>query len=332
VISFGPVGWENAMARPLRWQYPGALYHITARGNERKNIFRSDQDRKTFLTILARAIERYRLVLHAYVLMDNHYHLLLETREANLARALRDLNGIYTAFFNRTHRRIGHLFQGRYKAILVEKESYLLELSRYIHLNPVRAKMGVRLNRYAWSSYPDYIGNREGPGWLTRDGVLGYFGSNPGQSRGAYRRFVEEGMREGVERPWEKVVGQLALGGERFVQSLRRKIGNRRDREVPSRRQLEARPSWEEIRRSVEAVGMEWQALRTGNRSNPERAVMIYLGRERGNLTLKELAERFGLEASTVSQTAARVAKLRAGHRQWDQLLRRIESGLIPNP
>src|SRR3990172_3795533 len=120
------------MARPLRLQYPGALYHITARGNERKPVFRSDEDRETFPEILANTIDRYRLIVHAYVLMNNHYHLLLETREANLSRALRDLNGIYTAYFNRRHRRVGHLFQGRYKAILVEKESYLFELSRYI--------------------------------------------------------------------------------------------------------------------------------------------------------------------------------------------------------
>lgn len=123
------------MARPLRLVYPGALYHITARGNERKEIFRSDDDRSAFLSILAQAVERYRLILHAYVLMSNHYHLLLETEEGNLPLAIRHLNGLYTGYFNRSHRRVGHLFQGRYKAILIEKESYLLELSRYIHLN-----------------------------------------------------------------------------------------------------------------------------------------------------------------------------------------------------
>ncbi|HHT9135604.1 MAG TPA: transposase, partial [Candidatus Avalokitesvara rifleensis] len=157
------------MARPLRLQYPGALYHITARGNERKAIFRSDEDREGFLVILAQAVDRYRLILHAYVLMGNHYHLLVETREANLSLALRHLNGLYTTYFNHIHRRVGHLFQGRYKAILVEKESYLLELSRYIHLNPVRAQVASQLQSFVWSSYLDYVGRRRAPKWLTRE-------------------------------------------------------------------------------------------------------------------------------------------------------------------
>ena len=137
------------MARPLRVDYPGALYHVTARGNERKAIFRHDADREQFLAVLAHAVERYRLRLHAYVLMDNHYHLLVETPEANLSLALRHLNGVYTGAFNRAHRRVGHLFQGRFKAIVVDKESYLLELSLYIHLNPVRT---TRQRLAAWAA------------------------------------------------------------------------------------------------------------------------------------------------------------------------------------
>jgi len=319
------------MARPLRLQYPGALYHITARGNERKNIYRSNDDREAFLIYLSQAIERHRLVLHAYALMNNHYHLLLETREANLSRALRDLNGIYTAYFNRTHRRIGHLFQGRYKAILVEKESYLLELSRYIHLNPIRARMGVRLERYPWSSYRDYIGGRECPTWLIREEVLGYFGSNQPTAQRAYQRFVEEGVKQGVERPWEKVVGQAVLGGEGFIRLIRGKLGHGRDREVPSRRLLDIRPSWEEIQKRVRAFKPDLETLRTGNRANAERAVMIYLGRERGGLMLKDLASRLGMEISALSQAASRVARLRERHRPWDRLIRRIEESLISN-
>jgi REP-associated tyrosine transposase len=124
------------MARPLRIEYSGAYYHVTSRGNERKAIFRDDTDRKTFLGLVERAAEEFHLRLHGYVLMNNHYHLLLETRKGGLNRALRFLNGVYSQAFNRRHHRIGHLFQGRYKAILVDKESYLLELSRYLHLNP----------------------------------------------------------------------------------------------------------------------------------------------------------------------------------------------------
>lgn len=319
------------MARPLRLQYPGALYHVTARGNERKAIFRSDEDRQTFLTILSQAIERYRLILHAYVLMGNHYHLLVETAEANLSLAIRHLNGVYTQAFNRRHRRVGHLFQGRYKAILVEKESYLVELSRYIHLNPVRAGIEGSL-RYRWSSYPDYVGSRKAPAWLVYGEVLGYWGQDIGRAQGAYRRFVEEGIKKGVERPWEKVMGQVVLGGERFIEKVRGRIGRGESREVPGRRQLAERPGWEVIRREVRNIRSEVMKLKTGNRSDPEKAVMVYLGRERGGLSLRELARLCGREESTVSQTAARVARLREREAKWDQLLRRIERSLIHNP
>jgi putative transposase len=195
------------MARPLRLEYPGALYHVTARGNERKSIFRSDADRKAFLSILSQAVDRYRLVVHAYVLMQTHYHLLLETQEANLSLAMRHLNGVYTSYFNRTYRRAGHLFQGRFKAILVEKECYLLELSRYIHLNPVRMKKRVGLARYGWSSYRDYVGERRAPGWLHCEDVLEYFGRSRAQAQRAYRGYVEAGAKEGVERPWGRAAG-----------------------------------------------------------------------------------------------------------------------------
>ncbi len=320
------------MARPLRLQYPSALYHITARGNERKNIYRTDTDRQAFLRILSQAIERYRLILHAYVLMTNHYHLLLETQEANLSLAMRHLNGVYTSYFNRTHRRIGHLFQGRYKAILVEKESYLLELSRYIHLNPHRVRMGVGLGQYRWSSYPEYIGTRKAPAWLRREEVLGYFGRDLSKAQVSYRRYMEEGIRKGVENPWEKVLGQVVLGGEKFIGSIRAKIGRGRDREIAGRRQLEDRPSLEAIKKQVQKALPMLRLLKKGNRSNPERAIMMYLGREMGGLSLKDLARRYGLDESTVSQAAGRVARLRLKNPGWARVLLRIEKFLRPNP
>ncbi|MCH8056115.1 MAG: transposase, partial [Deltaproteobacteria bacterium] len=151
------------MARPLRIEYPGATYHVTSRGNERKAIFRGDLDRRKFLELLSSSVEQFILQLHAYVFMDNHYHLLVETPEGGLSRAVRYLNGVYTQYFNRRHRRVGHLFQGRYKAILIDKDSYLAELSRYIHLNPWRVRSGVKDPlRYRWSSLRAY--DREGEG------------------------------------------------------------------------------------------------------------------------------------------------------------------------
>lgn len=317
------------MARPLRLQHPGALYHITARGNERKNIYRTDEDRQAFLSYLAQSIERYRLILHTYVLMDNHYHLLLETTEANLSLAMRHLNGGYTSYFNRSHNRVGHLFQGRYKAILVEKESYLLELSRYIHLNPKRAKMKVQLEQYPWSSYQDYIGTRKAPAWLEAESVLKSMDERAGKAQTAYKRFVEEGIRKGVERPWENLIGQVILGGEAFVRSVQGRLKGRKDREVPSLRQLAVRPSWEAIAREVERLGAKWEALRTGNRSDPKRATMIYLGRERAGMLLKELGKRVGLKESSVSQTAGRVSRLRQENKAWERALNEIEQSLI---
>lgn len=317
------------MARPLRLQFPGALYHITARGNDRKAIYRADSDRKQFLFLLAHAIDRYVLILHAYVLMGNHYHLLLETREANLSLALRHLNGLYTTYFNRTYHRVGHLFQGRYKAILVEKESYLLELSRYIHLNPLRSRMKERLNSYPWSSYLDYIGRRQAPDWLTRKEVLSYFGGSRPEE--GYRRFVEEGIRDGVETPWERVFAQVGLGGSEFIRRLQKRVQGGRNREVPSRRRLEKRPSWSVIEKAVKNAIPELDRLKSGRRSDPSRAVLFYLGRERGGMSLKELAGRFGVEESTVSRAAGRVSRLRLEDSLWDRIVRKIERNIESN-
>ena len=142
------------MARPLRIEFPNAFYHVTSLGNERKTVFRNNRDRERFLSYLESAHERYGAILHVYCLMDNHYHLLLETPRGNLSQSLHHINGAYTTYFNIKHRRSGHLFQGRFKAILVEKDSYSGELSRYIHLNPVRAGLVKNPLRYGWSSYP----------------------------------------------------------------------------------------------------------------------------------------------------------------------------------
>ncbi|MDP2269071.1 MAG: transposase, partial [Deltaproteobacteria bacterium] len=167
------------MARPLRIEYPGAFYHITARGNEQKDIFRDDKDRERFLGYLETAVGRYKAVIHVYCLMSNHYHLLLSTPEGNLSQIMRHINGGYTTWFNKRHNRYGHLFQGRYKAILVDADPYAGELSRYIHLNPVRAGMVRQPEQYQWASYTAYSGRAKIPRWLTTDWLLQYFGQKP---------------------------------------------------------------------------------------------------------------------------------------------------------
>ena len=167
------------MARPLRITYPGAFYHITSRGNERKEIFKSLADREKFLFYLESATRRYDAMIHVYCLMSNHYHLLLETPSGNLSQILRHVNGAYTTYFNTKRQRSGHLLQGRFKAILVDMDEYSKEHSRYIHLNPHRAKMIDNLEQYRWSSYLDYIGTRKPPAWLERNFILGYVGKKP---------------------------------------------------------------------------------------------------------------------------------------------------------
>lgn len=164
------------MSRPLRIIYPGAFYHVTSRGNEQKDIFKNRRDREKFLEYLASATERNGVVIHAYCLMSNHFHLFLETPAGNLSQIMRHIIGAYTTYFNIKRKRSGHLFQGRYKAILVEADEYAAELTRYIHLNPVKAGIAVKPGEYQWSSYQSYTGEALTPEWLKTGFILGCFG------------------------------------------------------------------------------------------------------------------------------------------------------------
>ena len=157
------------MARPLRLEFAGALYHLTSRGDHRESIYQDDSDRRSFLDLLGKEILQQRWICYAYCLMENHYHVLIETPESNLVRGMRRLNGVYSQWFNRRHGRVGHVFQGRYKAILVDKENYLLELCRYIVLNPVRAKIAATAEDWQWSSYRATAGKISPPKWLVTD-------------------------------------------------------------------------------------------------------------------------------------------------------------------
>ena len=210
------------MARPLRVEFPNATYHVMARGNERRAVFRDDTDRRRFLETLGEVVERFGVRLHAYCLMPNHYHLLLETPRANLSQAVGWLQVTYTVRFNRRHRRSGHLFQGRFKAQLIEADEYAQGLVEYVHLNPVRprqkqqridAAQADELDQYRWSSHRVYAGlERKGPGWLCQD-WLEYWGPEPRAARAAYRRSVARWFTETVANPWEQLIGGLVLGG-----------------------------------------------------------------------------------------------------------------------
>jgi putative transposase len=339
----------TGMARPLRIARPGSWYHLTARGNEKRSIFRGDDDRQKFLALLESWVERYRLRLHSYVLMDNHYHLLAETLESNLSEAMQWLNVSYSVWFNRRHRRVGHLFQGRFQGIILDAAAWGLELSRYIHLNPVRRqafalgkesrqrnRRGVgqvegwrwdervqALRQYRWSSYRAYVGLETSPLWLQREEILQRLGGRRAGWQNRYRRYVEEALREGVGVPWEQLQGQVILGEPEFVRSLEDELqGNRR--EQPSLRRLETRPAWQQIVEVVEAMKQEkWKQFRD-RRGDWGRDVALYLGRQHGGLKLRELGELAGVDYGSVSVALQRLERRR---RQDQQLADRLREG-----
>lgn len=234
------------MARPLRIEYDGALYHVTSRGNERKPIFKDDGDRELFLTTLWQASERFHWLCHAYCLMGNHYHLVIETPDGNLSKGMRQLNGVYTQAFNRRHHRVGHLFQGRFKGILVQKESHYLEVCRYVVLNPVRAKAVKQPREWAWSSYRATGGLAAVPRCLKVEEILSHFGQRRGPAQEKYREYVGEGIAGATI--WENLEAQSLLGLEGFADALRGHVtGKETVREIPKGQRLIGRASLKKL-------------------------------------------------------------------------------------
>lgn len=296
------------MARPLRVEFEGALYHLTGRGNARQRIFADEKDCARFVQLLIESLERYDVAVHGYVLMGNHYHLIAETRGANLGRWMHWLSTAYTVYFNRRHRQVGHLFQGRYKSIVVEAEDYLLSLSRYVHLNPVRGKLlgrgdpverRKRLRAWRWSSYRGYSGLAKAEPWVTQERVLGEIGGRPKDRRLRYRRFVEEGLLREIENPLDAVKWQTALGREHFLQRLKDHLqskGPPAHREVPSLRQLRSRP---EAKSTLDCVAKAYgccreELLSRTTRGNEARAVAMVLVWDCCGMSLREVGDFFG--------------------------------------
>ncbi|MYM67458.1 addiction module toxin RelE [Pseudoduganella sp. FT55W] len=206
------------MTRPLRLEYPGALYHVTSRGDRKALIFHDDTDRAMWLQTLGEVCVQFQLSIHAFCQMGNHYHLLIETSDGKLAPAMRQLNGIYSQYFNRRHKLVGHVFQGRYKSILIEKENYLLEVARYIVLNPVRAGLVKHPQDWPWSSYNMVYATTAPPSWLNTAWLLSKFSDSLEQAKHAYCSFVLAGV--GGANPLESTYRQLILGSEQFIQQL----------------------------------------------------------------------------------------------------------------
>ena len=278
------------MARPLRIQYPGAVYHVTSRGNAGQPIFKDDRDREEFLVTLRRVTDRYRWRCHGYCLMRNHYHLVIETPEGNLVLGMRQLNGVYTQTFNRRHSRMGHLLQGRYQAILVQKESHLLEVCRYVVLNPVRAGLVKRADQWQWSSYGGTAGIKAAPHpCLTTEWVLGQFGQTRSRAAERYRAFVQDGVE--AEPIWTRVKGQSVLGGEPFLRRLLPYVrGREAVKEFPRSQRYAARPPLAKLL-PPRVVGAKLRR---------HRAIVAAV--ERFGYTQKAVADFLGLHYSTVSR------------------------------
>jgi putative transposase len=272
------------MSRPLRIEFAGALYHVTSRGDGREDIFLEDGDREVFLDVIAEVNDRFNWTLHGYCLMGNHYHLLLETPDGNLSQGMRQLNGVYTQRFNRKHKRVGHVFQGRYKAILVQKETYLLELARYIVLNPVRAQMVRSAKDWPWSSYRACAGLEGTPTWLATDWILSTFSTNQAEAIERYRAFVSNGKNQPAI--WEKLKNQIYLGSDAFVHKM-----------------LAMQPASDDIgeiplgqRRAIAKPLSHYAA------HSSDRDTAIAMAYDSGGYGMKEIGDYFGLHYSRVSR------------------------------
>jgi REP element-mobilizing transposase RayT len=288
------------MARPLRLEFAGALYHVTSRGNARQRIFLDEEDRRLYLELLGKEVAQQGWRCYAYCLMDNHYHLLIETPEPNLVAGMRRLNGVYTQAFNRRHRRVGHLFQGRYKAIVVEKDAYLRELCRYIVLKPVRAKAVKKPGSWRWSSYRLTSGEELVPSWLAATDVRALF---PG--RGAYRRFVEEGI--GQQSPWLELRGQIYLGGEEFLKRVEGRLPGRRTTGIARSYLKPLRPTAPDIEAAVAKAYRVPKDRVLDRRSGECYKAAVYLLRRAANLPLVEVAKRAEISSPRVSQIQAEI-------------------------
>ena len=278
------------MARPLRIEIAGGLYHVTSRGDRREDIYLTDEDRRAWLDVFAAACKRFNWNCHAYCLMNNHYHIVVETVEGNLSKGMRHLNGVYTQWFNRHHGRVGHVFQGRYKSILVEKEHHLLELARYVVLNPVRAGIVEDVRDWPWSSYPAMIGKATRPAWLARDWLLDRFGQQRNIAIDGYIDFVRAGV--GLPSVWEKLRNPICLGSERFADGLKKSIAHKTCLdEIPrAQRRLLAKALKEYV---------------TDFADRKEGMAKAYLS---GAYTMKEIAQQFGVHYSTVSRAVKEFA------------------------
>ena len=275
------------MTRPLRIELAGGVYHVTSRGDRRENIYFCDADRRAWLELLGKVCERFNWMCHAWCQMSNHYHIVVETVEGNLSQGMRQLNGVYTQHINSAYQRVGHVFQGRYKSILVEKESYLLELARYVVLNPVRAGMVDDPQQWPWSSYAAMTGEKQAPPWLQTDWILGQFDRNRGQAVMGYVDFVRAGA--GMPSVWERLRGQVYLGSDAFLQRIQALSDKTSLAEIP---RTQRRPLAQPLTYYRESI------------ADPKAAMAAAYAT--GDYTMRQIADAFGVHYATVSRALKR--------------------------
>ena len=276
------------MARPLRIELAGGLYHVTSRGDRRVDIYLDEADRLAWLDTFGQVCKRFNWVCHAWCQMSNHYHVVVETVEGNLCQGMRQLNGVYTQLFNRRHRRIGHVFQGRYKAILVERDAYLIELMRYVVLNPVRAGMVGDAADWPWSSYGAMVGSAPRPEWLQTEWTLAQFGHQRGRAVARYIDFVRAGV--GLPSVWQALQGQIYLGTADFMQRMQALVGDA--------------TALAEIPRAQRRPLAKPLAFYRDTIHEPKAAMAAAYAT--GDYTMQQIADCFGVHYATVSRAVKR--------------------------
>jgi len=312
------------MSRPLRIQYPGAWYHVMNRGRRGEAVFSEARDYTAFIELIKEAVEMWKVRVAAYCLLSNHYHLLIQTPEGNLSRCMRHLNGVYTQSFNRSYHCDGPLFRGRYKSILVDADSYLLELVRYIHRNPVEAGMVDELYKYPWSSHKGYLSASGKLNWLDKGFVLSLFAKERKESIKRYKKFVSVGTPEQISAILAGDKWPSMLGSETFVSRMKEKFfRSKKHEEVPASRSLA--PEVEEIKEAVCSVyGVKKDALLFSRRGvfNEPRNVAMYLTRRLRGERLEDIGRGFNI--SKYSSVSSAIGKIRKEILTSGRLKRRI--------
>ena len=320
------------MARPLRIEYPGAWYHVMNRGAGRQYIFKNSTHRRYFLSLLEETHDRFNAEWHAYCLMGNHYHLLLRTPEANLQRVMRHLNGLYTQFFNRSERKDGPLFRGRYKAILVDAQSYWLQLFRYIHRNPLEAKICKSLSQYRWSSYRAYIGVEKAPDWLTTDYILTAIGTRNVYDR--YKKYVNQAVDIELEEFYGRKKLSPILGDDVFKAYVLE--GKPQTVDIPELAKERVLPTLDQVIKAVCRYyeideDTIWRQTRGKGVSSPARSVAMYLCQQAAGMRLAEISEVFGLASyASAGATIRQVKAKRIKDKSLDESINYIILDLTP--